>query len=92
MKQTSTGGTTAGKKSTRIPVTTRKKALAKRPTSRKQVTVKPTDPKHSIDEGARHAMIAQAAYFRAERRGFAHGEELDDWLEAEREISRSLES
>jgi len=92
MKQSSTGGTTAGKKGTRIPVTARKKALAKRSTSRKPVTAKSPAFKHSIDAGARHAMIAQAAYFRAEHRGFAHGEELDDWLEAEREISRSLES
>lgn len=29
------------------------------------------------------AWIAEAAYFRAEKRGFAPGNELDDWLEAE---------
>lgn len=38
----------------------------------------------------RRAMIAQAAYYRAERRGFAPGGELQDWLEAEAEIDRSL--
>jgi sterol desaturase/sphingolipid hydroxylase (fatty acid hydroxylase superfamily) len=32
-------------------------------------------------------MIAEAAYYKAERRGFAPGWELHDWLEAEREIS-----
>ena len=37
------------------------------------------------------SMIAQAAYFRAEKRGFAAGCELDDWLEAEREIARMLD-
>jgi len=31
--------------------------------------------------------IATAAYYRAEKRGFTPGAELDDWLEAEREIS-----
>jgi len=31
----------------------------------------------------RQRMIAEAAYFLAERRGFASGSELDDWLEAE---------
>jgi hypothetical protein len=31
--------------------------------------------------------IATAAYYRAQRRGFSPGRELDDWLEAEREIS-----
>lgn len=34
----------------------------------------------------RHRMIAEAAYFRAERRGFEAGHELDDWLAAEAEI------
>lgn len=31
-------------------------------------------------------MIAEAAYYRAEKRGFAPGFELEDWLAAEREI------
>ncbi|MCC7259244.1 MAG: DUF2934 domain-containing protein [Gammaproteobacteria bacterium] len=31
-------------------------------------------------------LIAEAAYFRAERRGFAPGQELEDWLAAEIEI------
>jgi hypothetical protein len=30
--------------------------------------------------------IAERAYFKAERRGFTPGYELDDWLAAEREI------
>ena len=38
------------------------------------------------DENARRALIAQAAYYRAEKRGFAPGRELDDWLAAESEI------
>jgi hypothetical protein len=33
------------------------------------------------------ALIAERAYFRAEKRGFAPGHELEDWLEAEREIA-----
>lgn len=35
---------------------------------------------------SREARIAEAAYWRAERRGFVPGHELDDWLEAERSI------
>jgi|DewCreStandDraft_4_1066084.scaffolds.fasta_scaffold180174_2 hypothetical protein len=38
----------------------------------------------------RHAMIAEAAYFRAEKRGFAPGAELEDWLAAEAEIDGRL--
>jgi len=30
--------------------------------------------------------IAELAYLKAERRGFAPGYELDDWLEAEQEV------
>lgn len=35
----------------------------------------------------RHEMIAQAAYYRSQRRGFAPGLELDDWLAAEHDIN-----
>ena len=41
------------------------------------------------DREARRRRIAEAAYYRAERRGFAPGGEIDDWLEAEKEISSS---
>jgi hypothetical protein len=34
----------------------------------------------------RHARIAEAAYYSAERRGFQGNRALDDWLEAERAI------
>ncbi len=35
-------------------------------------------------------MVAEAAYYRAEARGFATGYELEDWLDAEAEVDRSL--
>jgi hypothetical protein len=38
----------------------------------------------------RLVMVAEAAYYRAERRGFAPGAEMDDWLAAEAEIERLL--
>lgn len=38
----------------------------------------------------RHNMIATAAYYRAERRGFNSGGETEDWLEAEAEIDAML--
>jgi hypothetical protein len=40
----------------------------------------------------REAMIAEAAYYRAEARGFEAGHELEDWLDAEREIDLLLEA
>jgi len=39
-----------------------------------------------------HRAIAEAAYFRAERRGFVRGRELDGWLAAETEIKARLMS
>ncbi len=35
-------------------------------------------------------LIAEAAYFRAEHRGFQGGCPVEDWLEAEQEINRRL--
>lgn len=44
------------------------------------------------DSIPRERWIAEAAYFRAERRGFIPGNETSDWLEAETDIERMLES
>jgi hypothetical protein len=44
----------------------------------------------SVDAQQRQAMIAEAAYLRAERRGFAPGREAEDWLAAEDEVNRKL--
>ncbi|MGD0492701.1 MAG: DUF2934 domain-containing protein [Steroidobacteraceae bacterium] len=38
----------------------------------------------------RQAMIAQAAYFRAQQRHFEPGHELEDWLAAESEVDRRI--
>jgi hypothetical protein len=37
----------------------------------------------SIDPEVRRQMVAAEAYFRAERRGFAAGQEVEDWIAAE---------
>lgn len=51
-------------------------------------------PPYSPDaaDALREDLIRTAAYFRAERRGFAPGGELEDWFEAEREVDRWIES
>lgn len=36
----------------------------------------------------REQMIAEAAYFRAQQRGFIPGNEMFDWLQAEADIER----
>jgi Protein of unknown function (DUF2934) len=40
----------------------------------------------------RRAMIAESAYLRAERRGFAPGHEVEDWCAAEREVDALLKA
>jgi Protein of unknown function (DUF2934) len=43
-----------------------------------------------LERDVRHEIIAQAAYLRAERRGFAPGYEIEDWLAAEMEVDTGL--
>ena len=38
------------------------------------------------DSGQRNSLIAIAAYYLAERRGFEPGHEIEDWLEAEAQV------
>jgi hypothetical protein len=44
-------------------------------------------------DGAQDAgrMIAEAAYYRAEKRGFAPGFEIEDWIAAENEVRAQQE-
>lgn len=43
-----------------------------------------------VDPERRRAMIAEAAYYRAEERGFEPGREFEDWCAAETAIDSSL--
>ena len=46
--------------------------------------------RHPVSAEVRERLIAMAAYYRAERRSFAPGGELQDWYEAAAEIDRQL--
>jgi hypothetical protein len=43
-----------------------------------------------IGQEQRAALIAEAAYLRAQQRGFAPGHEIEDWLAAEAEVDARL--
>ncbi len=43
-----------------------------------------------VDPQQRAGLIALAAYFRAQKRGFAPGHETEDWLAAEAEVDADL--
>jgi hypothetical protein len=46
----------------------------------------------AVSEDVRRGMIAEGAYLRAERRGFAPGHEEQDWLAAEAEVDALLKA
>lgn len=55
-----------------------------RKTSRRSTSDKAVSPEQ------RQHMIAEAAYYRAEQRGFQGGNPQQDWLESEAEIDKLL--
>ncbi|MBV9911734.1 MAG: DUF2934 domain-containing protein [Sinobacteraceae bacterium] len=52
----------------------------------------PSQVRVEVSEDVRRSMIAEGAYLRAERRGFATGHEEEDWLAAEAEVDRLLKA
>ena len=52
----------------------------------KPINIFPNKPSKEIV----HSLISEAAYYKAEKRGFESGHEEQDWLEAEREIKSCL--
>ncbi len=62
--------------------------MAKHSVSVKKVAAVAPPPAATVEQ--RHRMIAEAAYYIAERRGFSAGNPEDDWYEAEIQIDRAL--
>jgi hypothetical protein len=65
---------------------------AKSPTPRVRKMAAKTPARVTISEDVRRGMIAEGAYLRAERRGFAPGHEAEDWLAAEAEVDALLQA
>ena len=69
------------------PRKTAAKAAAKKVAPAKAAAARRT-PKAAPSVAAdRESLVRMAAYLRAERRGFAPGYEIEDWLAAEAEVS-----
>jgi hypothetical protein len=47
-------------------------------------------PVKRLSDEERRNMIARAAYYRAEKRQFAPGHEVEDWIAAEADVDREL--
>ena len=66
------------------------KAAMSKTTNQSISLTKPVTSQRETSREERRQVIAVAAYHKAERRGFAPGDDLRDWIEAEREIDRLL--
>lgn len=65
---------------------TRQAPARRRAAPRREAEVTPA----AIGPEDRYRLIAEAAYHRAQKRGFAAGGEVQDWLEAEAEVDARL--
>jgi hypothetical protein len=65
---------------------------ARKRAPRKTLSITKTEGSYTqfVGPEQRAALIAEAAYFRAEKRGFSPGNETEDWLAAEAEVDARL--
>ena len=84
---------TAGSAPTQTPAKSPVKKPAKAaPRRAGKAKADPPRQSSSVSGDLRRAMIAEAAYFHAERRGFVPGGEEGDWLVAEAEVDALLKT
>lgn len=75
----------AGKKTAKTAAKTAK-TTAKSTKRKSKSQPKPVE----LSPELRHEMIREAAYYRAERRGFQGGDAVSDWLSSEQEVDSAL--
>ncbi len=89
------GGVMVTKRVSPVKKTTRRKAAAELTDSAAMMVLESAPSEMtastSIDPDTRRQLVAAEAYFRAERRGFAAGSELDDWVAAEMAVDMRLQ-
>lgn len=79
----------ATRRTAEIPATVESRAPRAQPKGSRSTPAKPAQ-RAAVSADDRRAMIAEAAYLRAEGRGFAPGHETEDWLAAEVEVDALL--
>ena len=89
-KRTATPAATRGKPGPQQSHPARTTASAKVAARKRSAEPQTASAKTAPEQ--RQQLIAQAAYFIAERRGFAPGNELEDWLRAEAEIEACMKA
>ena len=66
-------------------------AAPRKPTSEQRAVPLPSSSARAeVSAEEIRQLIAEAAYYRAKQRGFQPGHELDDWVQAEAEVTRRL--
>ena len=79
----------ATRRSDEVSATADTRPRSAQPKATRAAKAKPAQ-RATVSTGDRRAMIAEAAYLRAERRGFVPGHETEDWLAAEVEVEALL--
>lgn len=91
-----TAPTDPAKTESAAPAKTKSPAKPRAPRAKKAATAKVSTVSAIIEisEDVRRGMIAEAAYLRAERRGFSggHEKEREDWIAAEAEVDALLKA
>jgi Protein of unknown function (DUF2934) len=91
-----TAPTDPAKTESAAPAKTKSPAKPRAPRAKKAATAKVSTVPAIIEisEDVRRGMIAEAAYLRAERRGFSggHEKEREDWIAAEAEVDALLKA
>lgn len=80
-------GSSPAQAAAKAPAKSSSKAAPRRARS---VQADPPAQTAAVSEDQRRGMIAEAAFFHAEQRGFAPGGEVEDWLAAEAEVDALL--
>mgnify|MGYP001572689841 CR=1 FL=1 len=86
--KTAASATAAAKKPVAAKAAAPKKAVARKPAAPKKPAAKRA-AKSIVTPEQRYCMVAEAAYFHAERHGFL-GDPVQDWIAAEAEIAALL--
>jgi hypothetical protein len=85
-RTTVSANATKGKTSTTTKPRARKSAARKPTAKAKRVAVRKAATENPLAESERRHMIAEAAYYLAQKRGFSGGDPVSDWIAAESEI------
>lgn len=80
----------AKKSTTTTTKSVAKPAEAKSDTPAKPAPAKAAAVKPALSPAERMKMIAEAAYYLAQKRGFTGGNELTDWVTAEKQVDAQL--